>query len=148
MINPALILGFVAMAHPPLDATYVFRVPVRIENMRHVTQAAVSCNVRIERTSGDLISVGSTGLTLAWMPLRDGSLTDTATVTVTIPTSLLGTGTPTHWSCSLIYDFRNPDGSIFRESTLEGERERAYTRITGQEITTAVVIVEGALPRP
>jgi hypothetical protein len=148
MINPALVLAFSALTAPTLDASYVFRVPVRIENMTHVNEAAIACNVVLETPTRTSISIGTPGTALVWIPVRDGALNDTVTITVTVPAAQLALGTPVRWSCFLVYHFRNPDGTVFRESTLEGERERAYTRSTGQEITTAVVNVGGPLTSP
>lgn len=148
MINPIAILAFGAMNALPPDASYVFRIPVRIENMRHITEATVSCAVVLESPSRPPIAVTTTGGGLVLSPLRDGGFTDTVTVTVTVPTARLGEGTPARWECNLIYRFRNPDGTIYSGSTLSGEREAIYTRLTGQEITTAVVTVSGTLTPP
>ena len=151
MINPVLVLAFSVLSAPTtptLDASYVFRVPVRIENMRHVTRASVSCNIILDRPGSTPIGVGTTGPEMVWTPVTDGALTDTVTITVTLSSTVLATGTPVRWSCGLTYDFRNPDGTIVHSSFVEGERERVYTRSTGQEITTAVVTVGGPLPPP
>jgi hypothetical protein len=151
MINPAMVLAFSVLTPlpaPTLDASYVFRVPVRIENMRHVTQASVTCTVTLERPGGTPIGYGTTGPEMVWTPVRDGALSDTVTITINLSSATLALGTPVRWSCSLIYDFRNSDGTIVHASFVEGERERVYTRSTGQEITTAVVTVGGPLTPP
>jgi hypothetical protein len=131
----------------PVDANYAFIVPVRIENMTHMTSAMVSCSV-VHDAPGltNPISLGQPGTGTTTVPVRDGNFTGNITVNVYITTERLAAYTPTGWGCGISYRWRNPDGTEYTTSVRPGEREGIYTRLTGQEITTATVNVNGTLP--
>ena len=148
---PVLILMGLSMAPKavPMDASYTFVVPVRIENMTHITTASVSCSVVHDAPGlSNPISLGEPGSGYATVPVRDGSFTGNITVTVYITSARLAAYTPTGWGCGIAYRWRNPDGTEYTTSVRPGEREGIYTRLTGQEITTATVNVNGTLPPP
>ena len=148
MISPLVILAFGAVHIPLPFADYVFQIPVRIENMRHVTEASASCSILHESPGRGPIQLGVPGTGYTSIPVVDGAVNDTITVTVTVTAARIAEYTPTHWDCGLAYRWRNPDGTIFSESLIPGTREGIYTRLTGQEITTAVVQVRGELSPP
>lgn len=142
---PTLILVGLASLHSPAPsfANFVFTVPVRIESMTHMTGATVTCTVLHTSPTSVPVSVGSG---LATVPVRDGSFTGNVTVTVVASDARIASYPPTRYTCGLVYTWRNPDGSTYSESHILGERERFYTRITGQEITTATVEATGDMP--
>ena len=142
-------LIFVALAslHTPAPAfaNYVFTVPVRIENMTHITTATASCTLTSIQPTTPVTSLGSASTSI---PISGGSFTGNVIVTLVVSADRIAAYPPTNWSCGLTYHWRNPDGTTNTGSFLTGAREPAYTRSTGQEITTATVEVTGTLPPP
>jgi len=148
-VLPIFIMLFASSAPAPVFANYVFVVPVRIENMTHVTTALVSCSViHDEPGLSNPIQLGTPGTGTTSVPVSGGNFTGNITVTVEVTSDRLARYTPTSWGCGLSYRWRNPDGTTFTTSVRPGEREGIYTRLTGQEITTATVNVTGPLPPP
>jgi hypothetical protein len=131
----------------PAFADYVFIVPVRIENMTHITTASVSCSI-IHDAPGlaNPIHLGTPGTGTEFITVRGGNFTGNVTVTVAVSADRLARYTPTSWSCAVAYRWRNPDGSTFSESLRPGEREGVYTRSTGQAIDSATTTVTGPMP--
>jgi len=149
MLITLVMVGLGAMHAPAPMADFVFQIPVRIENMRHITTALVSCSV-VHDAPGLLnpISLGDPGTGTTSVPLTDGAYNGTLTVTVTVTPDRLARYAPTGWSCGIGYRWRNPDGTVFSESVRPGEREGIYTRLTGQAISEATTTVSGPLPPP
>jgi hypothetical protein len=149
MLITLLMLGLGTVNAPPPMADFVFQVPVRIENMRHITTALVSCSI-IHDAPGlaTPVSLGVPGTGTTSVPVADGAYNGTVTVTVTVTPDRLARYAPTSWSCGIAYRWRNPDGSTFTESVRPGEREGIYTRLTGQAIAEATTTVTGPLPPP
>lgn len=148
---PILILtGLVNISHPsPIFGTYTFIIPVRIENMTHITSAMVSCSVVHDAPGlSNPISLGDPTTGTATVPVSGGNFNGNITVRIGVSDETEARYTPTGWGCGISYRWRNPDGSIYTTSVRPGEREAIYTRLTGQEITTATVTVNGTLPPP
>ena len=131
----------------PVFADYVFIVPVRIENMTHITTASISCSV-IHDAPGlaNPIQLGTPGTGTEFITVAGGNFTGNVTVTVAVTADRLARYTPTSWSCAVAYRWRNPDGSIFTESLRPGEGEGVYTRRTGQALDSATTTVGGPMP--
>ena len=149
MLITLVMVGLGAMHEPVPAADFVFQIPVRIENMRHMTSAIVSCAVMHDAPGlPNPISLGDPGTGSASVPVVGGVYNGTVTVTVSVAPDLLARYAPTGWSCGISYRWRNPDGTIFSASVAPGEREGIYTRLTGQAIGAATTRVSGSLPPP
>ena len=146
MIITLLMVALVPMHATPPTADYVLQVPIRIENMRNLSSAMLSCTIYHFGTSPSdrqALSVGST----ASVPVVDGAYNGTISVTVSVSAASAIRYTPNTWGCTLVYRWRNPDGTEFNESTRgTDERAIAYTRLTGQEISENTTEITGPLP--
>ena len=142
---PTLILVGLASLHTPAPsfANYVFTIPVRIESMTHITTANVSCTLTHTTPTTVPTSVGSAQTPV---PVVGGNFTGNIVVTVAAADSRVAAYPPTGYSCVLAYSWRNPDGTIYSASHLVGAREGVYTRMTGQEISTATIEAAGTIP--
>ena len=142
MLITLLLLSLSTAKPQPVFADYAFVVPIRIENMRSIESALLSCNVwHIGSTPTERASLGTPGSGQAAVPVRDGGFTGNVTVTVEVTATALLRGAPTHYGCNLYYSFRAPDGSIYRESVEADVRAAAYTRITGQAISENSTVI-------
>jgi hypothetical protein len=149
MLITLLAVGIGAMYAPAVEPDFVFQVPVRIENMTHITSASVSCSVMHDAPGlATPVSLGVPGTGTTTVPVAAGAYSGTVTVTVQVTTDRLARYTPTSWSCGIAYRWRNPDGTTYTESVRPGEREGIYTRLTGQAISESTVTVTGPLPPP
>ncbi|HYN82875.1 MAG TPA: hypothetical protein VES88_15405 [Gemmatimonadaceae bacterium] len=149
MLITLIAVGIGAMHAPASAPDFVFQVPVRIENMTHITTASVACEVVHDAPGLPTpinLNVPGTGITS--VPVAGGAYAGNVTVTVTVTADRLARYTPTSWSCAITYRWRNPDGTTFTESVRRGEREGIYTRLTGQAISESTVTVTGPLPPP
>ena len=148
MLATLVFIGLATLHTPAtFDANYVFTIPIRIENMTHITTANVSCSVtHMAIGLSNPIDLSTPGTGMASVPVRDGNFNGSITVTVVVSRDRLAAYTPTNWGCGIAYEFRNPDGTIYRESIEPGRREAIYTRLTGQAVTTATVEVTGTIP--
>ncbi len=146
MLTTLLMVALFPMHTPTVAADYVLQVPIRIENMRNLSSATLSCNIlHIGTSAADRESL-STGGQVS-VPLTDGAYNGTLSVTVSVSSTMAIRYPPTTWTCGLLFRWRNPDGTEFNESTTgSGERAAAYTRLTGQEITTNTTEISGPLP--
>jgi hypothetical protein len=129
-------------------ADYVFNVPVRIENMHSVTTAWVTCSLTHRgTTASDVRGIGVGGRTN--VTLVDGAYNGTVTVTVPVSSSDAIQYPPTNYQCTLVYEWRNPDGTTYNESPFtSADRATAFTRLTGQAIAQITGDVSGTLPPP
>ena len=130
-------------------ADYVLNVPVRIENSR-ISSATLNCDImHIGSSPTDRQSLGTPGGGQVAVPVSGGAFNGTITVTVTVSAANALRYPPTHWGCSLVFRWRNPDGTEFNESfTSNRDRAVAYTRITGQEVADNTTEIMGPLPTP
>ena len=146
MLIPILMIAFAPAQPPAMFADYVLQVPVRIENM-NLSSASLSCDIlHIGTAVTDRVPLGTPGTGCADVPLVGGVYNGTMTVTVTVSAANALRYPPTTWLCGLTYRWRNPDGTEFLESLNSAERATAYTRITGQEVTTNTTQITGQLP--
>ena len=144
MLTIMLLIALAPIQPPAYFADYVFNVPVRIENMRSVTSAFVSCGITHRgSTATDVRTLGIGGRTD--VPIVDGAYNGTITVTVTVSSSDAIRYPPTNYGCGLVYTWRNPDGSTFTESVDATTRATAYTRLTGQAISENTTDVGGTI---
>jgi hypothetical protein len=129
-------------------ADYVLQVPIRIENMRNLSSATLSCDIFHFGTSpADRQSLGAPGGGSVSVPIVDGAYNGTLQVTVTVSSANAIRYTPNTYGCFLVFRWRNPDGTEFLESTrTSNERAIAYTRLTGQEISENTTEITGPLP--
>ena len=146
MIAALLLLAFAKLPAPAPFAEYVISVPIRIENMRNLASANLSCGVYhwgpVER-----VDINVPGSGIAPVPVSGGAYNGTVSVTVRTDDARALRYPPTNWQCYLVYIWRNPDGSLFSESPRStAERATAYTRITGQEISENVTELSGPIP--
>jgi len=139
MLTTLLMVALFPMHTPTVAADYVLQVPVRIENMRNLIRATVTCTILSDHTELAIASQVS-------VPLTDGAYNGTLSVTVSVPSTMAILHPPNTWNCGLVYSWRNPDGTEFSQSTTTAERAAAYTRLTGQEITTNTTEISGPLP--
>lgn len=123
-----------AAATPAQAVDFVFNVPVRIENMRNVTRAFVSCTAG-QTVSGIPHPLGPSSM--VDVPLVDGSFHGTIPVNFSVSSGYAASDA-TDWQCALTYLWRMPDGSTFSRSLTSSEdRGALYTRYTGQEVASA-----------
>jgi hypothetical protein len=147
MLTIMLLIALAPAQPPAYFADYVFNIPVRIENMRNITSAWVSCGITHRGSSAsDVRTLGVGGRTD--VPLVDGSYNGTITVTVPISASDAIQYPPTNYGCGLVYLWRNPDGATFSESVDATSRATAYTRLTGQAISEHTTEVAGTITPP
>lgn len=148
MLLTLITLAIAPLPARPMFADYVLNVPIRIENMRNLTSVNLSCDIyHIGTAATDKQSLGTPGTGQASVPVSGGNYTGTVTVTVAVSAANAIRYTPNTWSCDLVYQWRNPDGSEFRESVgTDADRAAAYTRLTGQEISTYTTHITGPLP--
>jgi hypothetical protein len=149
MLTTLLWIALAPINPPTFFADYVLNVPVRIENMRNVTSAFLSCDIFHVGTSTDRQTLGVPGGGRVDIRLTDGGFNETVTVTVTVPAANAIRYTPTTYSCHLYFRWRNPDGTEFNESVRSNaELGAAYTRLTGQEISENTTEISGPLTPP
>ena len=150
MLTTLLMIALAPINPHTFFADYVLNVPVRIENMRNVSSAFLSCDIyHIGSGSSDRQSLGTPGTGRADVRLTDGAFNGTVTVTVSVSAANAIRYTPNTYSCFLAFRWRNPDGTEFNESVSStAERGTAYTRLTGQEITENTTEITGPLPPP
>ena len=146
MLTTLLMIALAPINPPAVFADYVLNVPVRIENMRNVSSAYVTCNIYHFGTSPSDRQALGVGARTA-VTLSDGGFNGTVTVTVSVSAADAIRYTPNTYGCNLIFLWRNPDGTEFNESTRSmAERATAYTRLTGQEISENTTEITGPLP--
>lgn len=147
MLTIMLLIALAPIQPPAYFADYVFNIPVRIENMRSVTSAWVTCGITHRGISAsDVRTLGVGGR--ADVPLVDGAYNGTITVTVAVSSSDAIRFPPTNYGCGLVYQWRNPDGTTFTESVDATGRATAYTRLTGQAISENTSEVAGVISPP
>src|SRR5258706_8550125 len=116
MLTTLLMVALFPMYTPTVAADYVLQVPIRIENMRNLSSATLSCDIlHIGTLATDRQSL-SIGAQVA-VPLTDGAYNGTLSVTVSVSSTMAILHPPTTWSCGLVFRWRNPDGTEFSEST-------------------------------
>ena len=150
-----MLISLLMIALAPINAhsffaDYVLNVPVRIENMRNVSSASLTCDIYHFGTSTtDRQALGNPGGGRANITLTDGGFNGTVSVTVTVSAANALRYTPNTYGCALVFLWRNPDGTEFRESLgSSAERATAYTRITGQDVAENTTEITGPLPPP
>lgn len=127
---------------PASAADFTFHVPVRIQNMRHAVAAWVNCDViRVEGIRRTAIAFGR-----ADIPLRDGAFEGTVPVAFDTQSGFASSDA-NEWACSLVYNWRMPDGTIATRGASEEERAALYTRYTGQEIASRHTQESAAISR-
>ena len=137
----ALSLGFLSSAARAADFT--FTVPVRIENMPNITEAWVNCFVTGETSAG----LRQIGFGRSDVALATGSFAGNVTVEVNASPGF-ASNEASSWGCSLAYNWRMPDGSIFTRSTSSSaERATLYTQYTGQDVTASHADESGTISR-
>ena len=148
MLTIMLLIALAPVQPPAYFADYVFNIPVRIENMRNVTSAFITCGMTHRGTSAaDVRSLGIGGR--ANVPLVDGAYNGTITITVPVSAADAIQYPPTNYSCTLVYLWRSPDGSIYNESfATTADRATAFTRLTGQAISENTTEVAGTISPP
>ena|SRR5438067_1456805 len=148
MLTTLLLMALFPAHTPPVAADYVLNVPVRIEGMRNLSSAMLSCDIyHFGASPTDRQSLGTPGGGRVTVPLVDGAYTGTLSVTVTVSAANAIRYTPNTYGCSLVFRWRNPDGTEFNESMAgSDERATAYTRMTGQAITENTTEITGPLP--
>ena len=148
MLITLLMVALVPMHTTMPTADYVLQVPIRIENMRNLSSATLSCDIFHFGTSpADRQSLGTPGGGSVSVPIVDGAYNGTLQVTVTVSSANAIRYTPNTYGCFLVFRWRNPDGTEFLESTrTSNERAIAYTRLTGQEISENTTEITGPLP--
>lgn len=145
MLTIMLLIALAPVKQPAYYANYVFNIPVRIENMRNITRAWVSCGITHRGSSAsDVRALGVGGQTD--VPLVDGAYNGTITVTAAVSAGDAIQYPPTNYSCALMYVWRNPDGATFSESVDATTRATAYTRLTGQAIAENTAEAAGTFP--
>ena len=140
---PVALAALLLCAAPASAQDFTFTVPVRIENMRHIESANVNCTVLA------VVGVERRSLSVAppvAVPIRDGAFRGNITVPVNVSSGYTRSDA-TNWYCSLTYNWRMPDGTLFNRSLSSGERPTNYTRYTGQTVTSTVESVQGTIPR-
>ena len=150
MLTTLLMIALAPINAHTFFADYVLNVPVRIENMRNVSSAYLTCDIYHFGTSPtDRQSLGNPGGGRVNLTLTDGGFNGTVTVTVTVSAANAIRYTPNTYGCSVIFRWRNPDGTEFNESMpSNAERATAYTRLTGQDISENATEITGPLPPP
>lgn len=126
---------------------YVFNVPVRIENARHLTAVIVQCSVRASDATGRWLASPS-GVEIIDSRLVDGAFRSTARVEVRLPAGVTRSNVR-EWHCDLLLNgARNPSGTVVDVpgATVE-ERVAGYTTVTGQRVTSSRVYAAGRFPR-
>jgi hypothetical protein len=148
MLTALLLLALAPVNTHTFFADYVLNVPVRIENMRNVSSAYLSCDIyHFGSSTTDRQALGNPGGGRANITLTDGGFNGTVSVTVTVSAANALRYTPNTYGCSLVFLWRNPDGTEFNESFRSNDdRATAYTRITGQDITQNTTEITGPLP--
>ena len=148
MLTTLLLVALFPTHTPAVAADYVLNVPVRIEGMRNLSSATLSCDIyHFGASAVDRQSLGIPGGGQVAVPLVDGAYNGTLSVTVTVSASNAIRYTPNTYGCSLIFNWRNPDGTEFLESMAGADaRGAAYTRMTGQAITENTTEITGPLP--
>jgi hypothetical protein len=110
---------------------FTFTVPVRIENMGHITGAYVQCAVYTARPAQ--ISPSTTEI----VPVSGGEFHGNVVVRVTLMTGYRREDVG-RWACGLYYQFNDDQGRPFYRALAPGETtEGLYTQMTGQEVVTA-----------
>ena len=148
MLISLLLLALAPVQPRATFADYVLNVPIRIENMRNLSSATLNCDIlHIGSTATDRVSLGTPGTGSVPVPLSGGAYTGTLTATVSVTAANALQHPPTTWSCTLVFRWRNPDGTEYNESpTSNTIRAAAYTSITGQEVLTNTTEISGPLP--
>lgn len=145
MLITLLMVALVPMHTTMPTADYVLQVPIRIENMRNLSSATLTCNIYHWGTSPTDRQALAVGTTVS-VPVADGAYNGTMSVTVTVSAASAIRYTPNTWVCGLAFRWLNPDGTEFNEVANSSERGIAYTRLTGQEITENTTSISGPLP--
>lgn len=121
---------------------FTFTVPVRIERMQNIERAWVNCSVVV--TTPTMTSMSAPPV---YVPLRDGSYTGTITVNLDMASGYVPSDA-SRWGCSLVYNWRAADGTVFNRSLFESEdRNALYTRDTGQEVVSSQLLAGGPITR-
>jgi hypothetical protein len=137
------ISAFSALASQQAHAEdFEFTVPVRIENMRHITGASVTCGLEGYRGTRTL-PVGST-FSYTPVPIVDGAYTGSITVRITLPTGVARSDFP-RWQCGLMYSWPRPAGATGGYST--GDEHELYAIETTQVVARSSVQARGDVPR-
>lgn len=140
----AAMLTSMALPAPAQAVDFVFNVPVRIENMRNVTSASVSCGVR-QTVDGVPHALGASPTVP--VPLVDGTYRGTVTVNFSAGFGYSALDA-TDWQCWLMYVWRMPDGSTFSRSLSDtDDRNALYTHYTGQEVLSSHLNENGLITR-
>ena len=148
MLTILLMIALAPIHTHTFFADYVLRVPVRIENMRNVSSAFLSCTILQEATPTETRQALGIGARSP-VTLTDGGFNGTVTVTVSVSAADAIRYTPNMYGCILVFVWRNPDGTEFRESMRSiAERAAAYTRMTGQEIAENSTEITGPITPP
>jgi len=148
MLTILLMIALAPIHTHTFFADYVLNVPVRIENMRNVSSAYLTCTILHDgATAADrrALSIG----TRSPITLTNGGFNGTVTVTVPVSAADAIRYTPNMYGCGLVFLWRNPDGTEFNESMRSNaERATAYTRLTGQEIAENSTEITGPITPP
>ncbi len=126
---------------------YVFNVPVRVENARHVAAAAVQCSVRAYDAAGRWLASPS-GYEGIGPRLVGGAFRGTIRMELRLPAGVTRSNVR-DWSCDLLISAaRDPSGAVVNVpgSNVE-QRVIGYTTVTGQRVTSSVVVAQGEFPR-